>query len=92
MSARDFTLLRGDLEALTRTVAALTARVAALELREATDEGRERAESEFELVGAPAGSDQAPYSPQSRVSSSGLSSLRVEGAEEVGRFLGRASS
>jgi hypothetical protein len=91
MSGRELSLVRADLVELTRTVARLAARVEALELREATGEGREVTESEFELVGAPSVSAQSAYSPASRVHASGLSPHRVAVAEEVGRFLGRAS-
>ena len=87
MSQRDFSLLSGDLQALTRAVAQLTARVEALELRHATGDPQE---SEFELVGSAASADRPASAASERVNTSGLSAQRVEVAEEVGRFLGRA--
>ena len=87
MSQRDLTLVREDLQALTRAVAQLTARVEALELRNATGDP---AESEFELVGSAASADRPVSAPSERITTAGLSAFRVVVAEEVGRFLGRA--
>ena len=85
MSSRDLSLIRADLAALTLTVARLTERVAALELGSAEDQ-------EFELVGEAAASGSAtPGSAAAEgVRQAGLSALRVEVAESVGAFLGRA--
>jgi hypothetical protein len=83
MSSRELSLLRADLAALTLSVARLTERVAALEVREG--EG-----SEFELVGEGARASEPAAASGGPVNTSGLSTLRVEVAEEVGRFLGRA--
>ena len=83
MSLRELALLREDLAALTLSVARLTERVAALEVRD-------REGSEFEVVSEGATADRSVASAAGPVSTAGLSTLRVEVAEEVGRFLGRA--
>ena len=84
MSARDLHLLREDLTALTLAVARLSERVAALEVRDTEEQG-------FELVGPDPAPSAAPSSTACEgVRTAGLSALRVEVAEEVGAFLGRA--